>query len=323
MRPSLYQGIQNYFGFRPAEARGFLVLSGLLALLLLLPLLYGRLPDTVPDTAATDARRLDTLVAQLSLARETSLRQRYARPREHGDFDPSGPSLARPARLFAFNPNEISAAQWQQLGLPRWLAQRIEHYRSKGGQFRRKEDVQRIYDFPPELYARLAPYIRLPEQTAAPRPDFPVKAVSSLPGKRPAFSGKPGKRSFDLNEADTTVLIGVYGIGSKRAANIIRYREALGGFHSLSQVQEIYTLDSASRQELLKYATLENGRFRKINLNEITAENFRHPYLKAYQIKGIIAYRQQHGPFRSAEDLQPIRVLDAPTLERIKPYLTF
>ncbi|MCU0471234.1 MAG: helix-hairpin-helix domain-containing protein, partial [Arcicella sp.] len=63
------------------------------------------------------------------------------------------------------------------------------------------------------------------------------------------------------------------------------------------------------------------GGFRKIKINEVN--DFYHPYLKKFQIKAIVAYRELHGKFKSADDLKPIKVLDEASIEKIKPYLEF
>ena len=45
------------------------------------------------------------------------------------------------------------------------------------------------------------------------------------------------------------------------------------------------------------------------------------PYLKTKLAKVIIAYRDQHGPFKAIDDLKKIYALDAGTLEKVRPYL--
>lgn len=143
--------VRDYFGFSHKEARGFLVLLFLTLLCLIIPFLYRFLSDQKPvDTSAADQRKLDSLVA---LMQTEEARQSHFSDRS--DKDKSTLEHFSEPKLFNFNPNTVSVAGWQQLGLPRWLAERIEKYRSKGGQFRKKEDLLRIYNFPPDLYERL------------------------------------------------------------------------------------------------------------------------------------------------------------------------
>jgi DNA uptake protein ComE-like DNA-binding protein len=337
----LNQAVRDYFGFSQAEARGFLVLMLLTVLALLAPFVLDLFPTQTPDTSATDQRQLDSLLSGLRI--EPAGPQSppgYAENRFRTRSEAREPTEAPPTKLFAFNPNTISGEQWQQLGLPRWLAERIVRYRNKGGRFRKKEDLRQIYDFPEETYQRLEPYIRLDEvgrASGAPpggasldKPSVGPLPSLSTPSGPPTASvagPKPAAKTpftFDLNTADTTELKRVYGIGSKLSARIVKKREDLGGFHDLNQLRtDVWGLDSVVVDELLKHARLTNPQLRKLNVNTATFEQLRHPYLKFHVAKAIIAYRQQHGPYNSPNDLLNVKVLDAGTLQKLLPYLEF
>jgi DNA uptake protein ComE-like DNA-binding protein len=112
----------------------------------------------------------------------------------------------------------------------------------------------------------------------------------------------------------------IKGIGKVFASRIMKYRDILGGFHSVDQVGETYGIDPLVLPELKKYAVL-NTKVKKIRINDL--ENFRHPYLKYNQVKVIVAYRKQHGNFKNAEDLKQIKILDEATISKIEPYLEF
>lgn len=323
-----HQAVRDYFGFSAAEARGFLVLMAVIIVALLLPFAWDLRPARTTDPSAADPRHLDSLLAGLTVEpAETTPPNRYAgknRPaaRERDDEAP-----APQARLFPFNPNTISTDEWQQLGLPRWLAERIGKYRAKGGRFRKKEDLKKIYDFPEETYARLEPYIRLDEKIVGraggdPHDNPPVAPMpgASAPEVRPTLKTP---FTFDLNTADTTELKRVYGIGSKLSARIVKTRNDLGGFHSLNQLREVWGLDSIVIEEIRRHATLRNPQLRKLNVNTTPFEQLRHPYLKFHMARAIVAYRQQHGPFSAPEDLLKVKVIDASTVERLTPYLEF
>ncbi len=242
-------------------------------------------------------------------------------------------------KLFAFDPNTVSVAGWQQLGLPRWLAERIDKYRSKGGQFRKKEDLLRIYDFPPDLYEQLEPYMTLKEtvRERVGESRFASNAVErgktegreaykpADPQRRtgPAFAERPVLQPFDINTADTAQLIALKGIGATLAGRIVKYRDALGGFITTEQFRDVYGLDSIALAELQKFGKIQSVA-RKIAVNSASAEELdRHPFLSRRQAQIIVSYREQHGAYTSAESLKPIRILDAKTIEKIAPYLAF
>lgn len=333
--------IRDYFGVSHREARGFLVLIGLTGLFLAYPLIshfFKSAPSN--DTTVADQRKLDSLVALMKTG-EASPLNNYPDRRDEADkttaeryHEPDRRTL----KLVPFNPNTASVAQWQQLGLPRWLAERIDKYRSKGGQFRRKTDLLKIYDFPPERYAQLEPYIQLPDQLAS---AYASRSAGPAPGGyRPnkfgaerRFSGystapkltytRPVITPFDINMADTTQLVALKGIGAGRARQIIKFRDALGGFVSTEQFGEIFNIDSLALSELQHYARIQTPP-RKININTATAADLdKHVYLSRRQAEVIVSYRNQHGPFTSVESLKPIRILDASTIDKLAPYLAF
>ncbi|WP_019987802.1 helix-hairpin-helix domain-containing protein [Rudanella lutea] len=326
--------VRDHFGFSQREANGFMVvlLIGLLALLT--PFLYRWLiPEPQRDTSAADARKLDSLVSIMrtqELADEAERRSRYGNRYGKPDNERTTAEQFHEPKLFRFDPNTVSIAGWQQLGLPKYMAERIDKYRRKGGQFRRKEDLLKIYDFPPDLYEQLEPYVQLPERSAPAGPNTlpgnlnrPTEAIAANEPTRPRFEKPAPPQVFDINTADTNDLKKLKGIGSGRARQILKFRDALGGFASPEQFAEIFNIDSLALSELQKYARVQSA-VRRIRINSASAEDLdRLPYLSRRQSEIIIAYRQQHGAFTSLESLRPIRILDARLLEKLGPYLEF
>ncbi|GAB3256736.1 helix-hairpin-helix domain-containing protein [Larkinella harenae] len=322
--------VRDYFGASQQEARGLLALLFVSVFLLVLPLLYRLwVPDAVPDTTQTDQRQLDSLVALL----EADPREPKAYEQRPGRYQ----NEVEPKKVerFSFDPNTIDSESWQRLGAPRWLADRIVRYRSKGGRFRKKEDLLKIYDFSPDLYADLEPFIQLNE-TSRPsqwegsqrertvhRP-FPVDQPATTHERSlPDRSYKTVLKPFDINTADTTELKKLRGIGSKLALRIVKFRDALGGFVSVDQYREVFGLDSLALSELTAYGKLVSPA-KKIAVNTATVEGLdQHVYLSRKQAQVIVNYRTQHGAYTSPESLRNIRVLDASTLEKLTPYLEF
>ncbi|GAB3787321.1 helix-hairpin-helix domain-containing protein [Spirosoma horti] len=321
--------IRDYFGFSHKETRGFLVLLFLTILCLLIPFVYRLVSDGTPvDTSAADQRKLDSLVALMQS--EEAKQPQFA---DRGEKEKTTAERFSEPKLVNFDPNTISVAGWQQLGVPRWMAERIDKYRSKGGQFRRKEDLLKIYDFPPDLYDQLEPYITLKETPRStqfkndrftankPFPNQPYKT-----NDRPTYPERPAKpalQPFDINTADTAQLIALKGIGATLAGRIVKFRDALGGFISTEQFRDIYGLDSLALNELQTFGKIRSS-VRKIPVNTASAEELdRHPFLSRRQAQIIVNYREQHGAYTSIESLKPIRILDAKTIEKLAPYLEF
>ena len=134
----------------------------------------------------------------------------YARPAA-ATRPAASKASARTYESFAFDPNTVSEADLQRLGLSERQAASIENYRAKGGRFRSKADFQKMYVVSDTLFARLEPFIDIPK--------------------------------LELNAADSTALVSLRGIGPWYARKIMDYRARLGGFYDLAQLREIEGID--------------------------------------------------------------------------------
>jgi DNA uptake protein ComE-like DNA-binding protein len=305
------------FSFSRGEIRGFSIFTIILVLAVAAPFLFKRILHRTPSEAATaDRHKLDSLTAIL---------EKSASSKKRPETD-SAAGKSRDFPITDFDPNLLTAEQWQALGLQKSLAQRIINYRKKGGKFSAKSDLLKIYGFPPELYARLAPYIQLPDSLKYARKN-PVPNAEARDKTREAAPAKPEKviRSFDLNLADSTQLVQIKGIGPGLSRRILNYRSKLGGFASEQQLKEVYGLDSLVVEEILKYAFVkENASLQKISVNMATFEELNaHPYISPKEASIMVDYRKQHGKYTSLESLYQIRALNKATLDKLRPYLSF
>ena len=127
----------------------------------------------------------------------------------------------------------------------------------------------------------------------------------------------------DINSADTSAYIALPGIGSKLAARIINFREKLGGFHSVEQIKETYGLPDSTFQTIKSYLQLNTPAVKQFNLNTATKDDLKaHPYIRWQLANAIVEYRNQHGPFKSLEDIKKILIIDDATYSKIVPYLS-
>ncbi len=223
--------------------------------------------------------------------------------------------------LFYFDPNTLSAEGWQKLGLRDKTIHTIQNYLSKGGHFKKPEDLQRIYGLFPNEFERIASYIKI-ESTGETNSykDFTEKQPTEAP---PVKTYTPRYTVVDINVADTTALIALPGIGSKLAARIIAFRDKLGGFYSVTQVGETFGLPDSTFQKIKQYLKLENTVVRKININTATVDELKvHPYIKYSLANPIVAYRNEHGGFSKVEDIKKIMAVTNEVYNKIAPYIT-
>jgi len=137
-------------------------------------------------------------------------------------------------------------------------------------------------------------------------------------------SEKIAKAKFDINLADTSQLRTIYGIGSVLSKRIIKYRQLLGGFASMHQLKEVYGLQDSVINKLGERTYISpDYEPEKIKVNsEKPYIMDDHPYVSKTIANAIDAYRYQHGPFQSIDELQNITILDSPTFNKIYPYLS-
>lgn len=148
--------------------------------------------------------------------------------------------------LFDFNPNNSTKEEMIQLGLSPKLAQTIVNFRDKGGVFRHKEDLLKIYGMQQTDYQRLEQYIQVSSsETATMNSRFSSKRSPAL-----LFS-------FDPNTTTKADFIKL-GLPEKTAATILKFREKGGVFHKKEDLQKIYGLKSTDYERLASYVQLEN-----------------------------------------------------------------
>ena len=315
----------------PAEAKGVVVIFGIIIFIIVL--MFGAdwfFSQKPQNLVISSPKMLDSLIVSLD-----SRKPNYGNQSNYGQKYEKYDSNKKAYKNFDFDPNTTSVAQFEALGLPKFIAERIEKYRSKGGKFRKKEDFAKIYGILPDTYERLEPFINLPsaddeslrtpQAQAAGRISDVNLDNKIVETKITEVFAKPITKQpirFDLNTGDTTDFMKIKGIGSGYAKRIIKFREMLGGFANAEQIRETYGLPPETVEEILKYGFLKDG-VKKLKINQLSLSELRHPYIKYLQAKAIIAYREQHGKFKNSEDLKQIKILDEATLLKISPYIEF
>lgn len=227
-------------------------------------------------------------------------------------------------KKFNFDPNNASEQQLIDLGFPSFTAKTIIKYRLKGGKFKIKEDLLKIYSLKPALYESLESLILLPAKIVEKKYDnqeyVVITSIQKAPISTDLKKNKTEIEKFDINKADTSQLIQINGIGSVLAKRIIKYRDLLGGFYHLDQIQETYGIKPEVINEVLKNVFIGTA-VKKIKINQIS--NQKHPYLNFNQIKIINAFIKQHGNFKTFADLKDIKILDEITISKISPYIDY
>lgn len=218
-----------------------------------------------------------------------------------------------PAERFFFDPNTVSADSFRRLGFSERETNALLKYRSyRPVTFRQPEDLLRVSALDSQHLAAVLDLVRIAVQ----------------PSVEPAPAATPGKQTdtlvyVDINRATVVDWTQLPGIGPYRAERIVKYREALGGFATVAQVGTTYGLPDSV------YTTIAprlrgSPILRPLYINRLDANELaRHPLLKRSTATVIVRYRENHGPFHSAEDLKKVRALSTENLSELLPYLNF
>ena len=128
---------------------------------------------------------------------------------------------------------------------------------------------------------------------------------------------------LNLRTADTTELKMIRGIGSYRAKQIVRYREALGGFVRVEQLLEVEGMENVP-DSVLKHFVLDTTDVKQLNINSIGVRQLsKHPYLRFEEAKAIYEFRRKKIRLDSLGQLNELECLSDEAIKRIAPYLNF
>ncbi len=206
--------------------------------------------------------------------------------------------------MFRFNPNLATEEELEKLGFNKFQRKNLVNYRSKGGKFIRKSDVMKVYGVDSAFFREINDWIDLdPGPFIEPVPE-PAKIV-------------------ELNLADSAALTLLPGIGPAFAGRIIHYRQALGGFYSPVQIQEVFGMTEEKYQQFSRLITADSSLVMPVRINfaDIKTLN-RHPYISYSQAKLIIELRSANGPFMSYAPLLEKHVFDEISFRKVQPYIS-
>jgi competence protein ComEA len=318
--------LKDYFTFTKKERRAVIILAVLAILFSLLPALFPALVKNETDFIIDEEAEAQ-LAAMRTKEKSTPSTDDETNPADL--YQPKNNSYpqyntATKGELFYFDPNTATEDEFLRLGIKDKTVQTILKYRSKGGQFKKPEDINRIYGLSAKDKERLLPYVKI-ESSNASVSTSSTATVFNTPSPtafKPASAGKTSK-PIDINKADTAEWKSLKGIGSYYARKIVAFRDKLGGFYSVQQVGETFGLPDSTFQTIKPFLLVNTSAIKQINLNTATVDDLKvHPYIKGNIAHAIINYRNTHGEFKSLEQLQNIGAIDEELYRKIVPYLT-
>jgi len=304
---------KDYFSLHHRVRRGLIVLFGLISIEILALIYLHYLPASAEKVDVEKFRKeIDEFYASGntdSTYERGDDKVTYARNSDFAVKNYQERKIEQKRELFSFNPNQLPDSAWKRLGFSEKQIHSIQNYEAKGGKFKTKEDVKKMYAIRPEEFNRIEPYIVIPEAAKATHHDSAASHKFFL--------------VVDIGIADSTELEKLPMVGNYLAQKISNYREKLGGFYSISQLKEVRGMHDSSLQVIMPHVILrDSSNLRRINLNTADySELNRHPYIDNAVANLIINYRKQHGSFREVDDLRKVALVDAELYRKIAPYL--
>ncbi len=209
------------------------------------------------------------------------------------------------SELFLFDPNKTTDSEFLRLGFSGKQIATIRKYLDKGGVFRNKTDFLKIRVISENQKRILADWIV-------------IENVSKASTKE-NFAIKTG--TIEINISDSIQLKQLPGIGSVLSKRIVKYRDLLGGFYSVSQLKEVYGLSEQAISLIDGKVTVDISKIKKLDLNFADMNELsRHPYLKKNLASRIVKFRTKNGSIHNFAILLDSMILNIDEYNRIKPY---
>ena len=218
-----------------------------------------------------------------------------------------------------FDPNTADSIELLEQGFKPWQVKNMLKYRAKGGKWRKKEDMLKIYGVDSTFYAEIEPFIVINDSLLsngnAPSDSLAFDSTRQYTPKRDTI--------IEINSADTTTLQFVKYIGPKIAQLIISYRDQLGGFCSVEQVAETPYLPEGTFEKIKSSLTVDPSLVRQLNVNKCSVSQLsRHPYIRAEQAKAIYQLRRKHIKIADINQLYKADIFTDEQWQQILPYLS-
>lgn len=229
----------------------------------------------------------------------------------------------RQPKVYKFNPNFISDFKGYQLGMSTQEIDRLHNFRKQHKFVNSKEEFQQVTRISDSLLAKISPLFKFPEWVLKKQKKKLKNKVTVTDSKKEIFVKERVISTPNLNKATKEDLMKVDGVGEVIAARIIKYRSKLGGFSEKNQLNEVWSLEQQTAEEILKvFTVLEKPNFEKVNVNTASFKQvLKNPYIDYELCKKIFEYRDEVAELQDISELRNIKNFPQNKYARIVLYL--
>lgn len=250
-------------------------------------------------------------VALISLSRE---RKAQGNVEKNSDLIERYDTI-QPTKLSPFDPNTADYRTLLSAGVPRNIAVNLIRWRTTGKVFRIKEDLALCYGMTDSLYFVLEPYITIAEEFRIKPRSYDSYAASSHT-QRTATPIVYLPFKIDTATAD---YLSTIGFTPRQAALVVRYRDMIGGYHSIEEFAECYAVGDSVASLLKPYIIFDVAANTPtlVELNSADSATLRSVVgIGEKSVVEILRYRDLLGGYYSIEQLSELDVVTERNFEK-------
>ena len=210
--------------------------------------------------------------------------------------------------IYPYNPNFISDYKGYALGMSIEEIDRLHVFRKMNKYVNSAKDFQRVTLVSDSLLKVLAVKFKFPDW---------VNKSNSKKKNKAAFQS-------DINRTSAKDILRVTGVNYKICYRIIDFRDKLGGFVQISQLQDVYGIALVDIEKItLKFQLKTIPEIKKINLNLANVLKLSEsPYISEYLASNIVEERVLRDGFSEVSELKFVKSFPKDKFDHIKIYFT-
>jgi DNA uptake protein ComE-like DNA-binding protein len=293
----IFKTVKKYFIFSREQRTGIIVLF---SIIIILQLIYFFVDFGQSSKTSPEKEQWLSLQSQIDLMK-----------RQKSDYV---------LKIYPFNPNFITDYKGYKLGMSVAEIDRLLAFRKENKYVNSPQEFQAVTKVSDSLLNAISPYFKFPDWVKNKKEFSAYKKYDSK-----AFAKKEKVVMIDINQATQEDLIKIYGIGEAISLRILKFKENLGGFVSMEQMNDIWGLSPEVIENLnAHFKVSATPKVKKIDINNASIKELSlFPYFKYPISKNIVTFRSMNGDIKNTEDLTKIKGLSIEKANIIALYLDF
>lgn len=222
--------------------------------------------------------------------------------------------------LRPYNPNFITDYKGYKLGMSVQEIDRLLAFRKTNQYVNSAAEFQQVTKVSDSLLAVLSPLFKFPDWVTHKKEN-----KGFVKYEKQTFVKADKIPILDVNSASAEDFMKINGIGAGYSERILKFRESVGGFVSMRQMEDVWGLPPEVITKLNASFKIEKQpALKKIDINNASVKEIANfPYFRYAMAKEIVMCRSMNGDFKNATDLTKIKGLSIEKANIIALYLTF